>query len=462
VALPRGQTLGSEGIVLGEKRDKIIARLKQFVSRGIWQADTQAFPWLHRLLMRVARLVLLTVEALDREKISLRAYALTYISLLALVPVLAIVAAVFKGMGGMNILEEHLNSLVLENIVPQAQTSISDFIMDMVGNVNFGSLGVLGVLGTIFTVLAAVKRIEDSFNEIMYARRTRSAFSRFSTYWSILTLGPLLLFGSLSLQTVVLKNVYVQKVLEISILNSAMVKAMPIVMTCLLFWALYQFIPNTRVNPISAMIGGICMGLVWEAAKATYYVSLAGSFRFNTIYGTLAVLPVTLLWLYLTWTIVLLGAVMTYTHQHLDSLLQTKTLPRLSHQATETLACRALLLVSRRFHAGKEPLSSREIAGELSVPPQLLDPILAELERGGFLVEMAGEEGAFQPARSLDMVRLEAVVAYLRTNGDALPVADGENENPIDPLLAAGEEALLERVSGKTMLDLVVKYSRAT
>lgn len=425
-----------------------IAKTKRLLQEDLWTRDFSDEPWAKQQAYKHLRLLMSTGETIQRAQINEKAYGLTFISMLALIPGIAMVTAMFAGLGGRQLLDNTVRPLIMDNLVPSAGEQAYSYVENMVQNVNFGSLGVIGVLGVIYTVLNALKKIEMTFNDIMNSRRQRGKMEQFSRYWAMMTLGPILIGASVSIQGTVMGSEYVQDFLEVSIISNVVAFIVPIVMTCLAFTTLYWIMPSAHVSPLSAAYGGVIVGFIWEGAKRFYYAILSGSFQLNTIYGTLAVLPVTLTWIHITWIIVLIGAAVTYTHQNLRSLVEMRTKPDLCRKAREHLALFILYEVGRRFYVGEEPPTNQQIAEALRVSPNLIEESIAELEEGDFVrPTIDGDAEGYLPGQDMEHVRMGAVVKFLRERGD---------DEPTDSFLNASRD-LMSLINGAET-DFVAKF----
>lgn len=242
-----------------------------------------------------------------KDLVLIQATALAYKSLVSLVPVMAVAFYFFKAFGGLNSLVDYIRPLIADNLVPESADQVMDYAFKFVDNIQAGAIGGVGFLLLVLTAVSTLSTIEDTFNLIWGIKKPRSMGQRVTAYWSVLTIGPVLLAVSLVLsgQALVWLKGDSGEVSKVLVLASRLV---PYFASGLLLTTLYFFMPNTKVNFKDAAKAGAITGLVFEAAKVFYAQYAIKSVTNNPVYGSLAFLPVFLLWLYVVWVIVLLGA----------------------------------------------------------------------------------------------------------------------------------------------------------
>ena len=243
----------------------------------------------------------------------LRAAALTYTTVLSLVPFLAIAFAVLKGLGAQNALEP-----VLQRFAGDSEETISRIIA-YVNNTNVKSLGVIGLVMLIVTVISLMDSIDEAFNTVWGVRETRTLQRRFSDYMSVVIVGPILLLAATSMTSFLQSQWLLQWLIENTYLGDAILlsfRLLPYLSVWIAMVFLYVFIPNTRIKFGSAVIGGVIAGTAWELAQWGYFHFQVGVANYNAIYGTLSALPVFLVWIYTSWLIVLFGLEIVCAHQH--------------------------------------------------------------------------------------------------------------------------------------------------
>lgn len=345
------------------------------------------------------------------HKGSMRAAALTYTTVLSMVPFLAIAFSVLKGLGAQNALEP-----ILQQFAGDSEETIARIIA-YVNNTNMKSMGAIGLVMLIVTVISLMGSIEEAFNAVWGVRETRSFQRRFSDYLSVVIVGPILLIAATSMTSSLQSQWLLLWLIQNTYLGDAILmifRLLPYLSVWIAMIFLYVFIPNTRIRLSSAVTGGIIAGTAWELAQWGYFHFQVGVANYNAIYGTLAALPIFLVWIYTSWLIVLFGLEIVFAHQHRGHSLSGGSVLSLTATAREELAVALLVQVSIHFQKGGVPPTAQFLADELNVPLLPLEAVFDELEQLGYLVATSGNESGWLPARDPSEVKLSEFIGSLR------------------------------------------------
>lgn len=384
----------------------------------------------------------------------LRAAALTYTTVLSLVPFLAIAFSVLKGLGAQNALEP-----ILQRVAGDSEETISRLV-DYVNNTNVKSLGAIGLVLLILTVISLMGSIEEAFNAVWGVRETRSLQRRFSDYLSVVIVGPILLLAATSMTSSLQSQWILLWLIQNTYLGDAILllfRFLPYLSVWIAMVFLYIFIPNTRIRFASAVTGGVIAGTAWELAQWGYFHFQVGVANYNAIYGTLAAVPIFLVWIYTSWLIVLYGLEIVFAHQHRGHGISGSGAVRLTATAREQLAVALLVQVGLHFQQGGTPPTAQLLADELNVPLLPLETVFDDLERLGYLVETSGGESGWLPARDPSEVPVSGVIGALRGVSDlsittpVLQLADDVIRQGWD-----GSRACLEGVTVRDLLNKAV------
>jgi membrane protein len=414
--------------------------------------DPDAWSGMKGRLFGFFRTVYLIGDAFIIHQGALRAAALTYTTMLSLVPVLAIAFSVLKGFGVQNALEP-----VLQELAGDSEETISR-IISYVNNTNVKSLGVVGLLMLVVTVISLLGKIEEAFNAIWGVQENRSFQRRFSDYLSVVVVGPILLLAATSMNTSLQSQWLVKWLIEHTYLGETILmlfRMVPYLFIWLAMTFTYMFIPNTRVHFRSAVLGGILAGTAWQVVQWGYFHFQVGMANYNAIYGTLAALPIFLVWVYTSWLIVLLGLEVVYAHQNRASLTALGSVNR-SAITGDMLALSALLLICRNFHTDASPYAAQQLAEELGIPLPETGELLERLQMHHFLVKVGDDNPGWLPAHDPSTMTVDEVLIALRGK---LPGA-GDFAQPCKPVIdLLGRESGVrnELLKGVTMDDLVIK-----
>jgi membrane protein len=388
--------------------------------------------------------------ALRGDGVRLRAMALTYISLFAIVPALVVAFSVVQAFTGMDAVWRGIHGFLLDNLAVGARKSIEPYLDRFVRNAHATSAGVVGGALLVFSAVSLFGYVERAVNEIWTVRRPRPLAQRALIYWAGLTLGPFLLAGSLALGHAV------GTFLSGATVGQFLARAAAILLSCVLFSALYLFVPATRVRLYAAAAGGVLAGVAWELAKGLYTFAVARFFRYHAVYGSVAAIPIFLLWLYVSWTIALLGARVSFVVQHARVLLrghppegQGTPLGR------ELLASRAMLEVALAYRDGLTPPDPGEVALRIETFGEPVREILGVLRAKRLVLELAG--GGLVPARPLERITLADVRRAV--SGSPATVSGNSADALVAGILAAAEGAAAEALETCTYAELCARVA---
>lgn len=431
-------------------------RLRDFLATGMWQVDLASLPSWRRFLLRQLQLWVLAGREFVADRCLLHATALAFISLLTIVPLFALMFAVLKGFGVQN----HLQPLLLSHLAAGSEP-VADAIIGYINKTNVGQLGAVGLLFLVIAVLSLLSGVEKTFNTIWGVTETRSIARRFTSYFSVVTIGPVFVVAAISMTGSLESRTLMERLLDLALVGNLLIvllNVLPFVVMWLVLAGLYLFIPNTRVQPRAALLGGMFGGTLWQLSQWAYIDFQVGVARYNAIYGTLAALPIFMIWLYLAWAIVLLGLEVTFAVQNLRSVRQDLRGGRVSITGRTRVVLAILLHLARSFHQGTAPPTAEALAMELEIPPRLLLGILELLQRLELVTEVAAADGtiSYLPARDPETLTLADVLTRIATEGTNYVPPPRCPEaavvvSLVEQLAAAGGRSL----TGATLRDLV-------
>ncbi|HYS83078.1 MAG TPA: YihY/virulence factor BrkB family protein [Anaeromyxobacteraceae bacterium] len=390
------------------------------------------------------------VRAMRGESLRLRAMALTYLSLFAVVPALVVAFSVVRGFAGTDLLWRLIHEYLLDNLAVGARTSIEPYLDRFVRNAHATSAGLVGGALLLFSAVSLFDNVERAVNDIWSVRRYRPLAQRALLCWAGLTLGPILLAGSLALGHAVSTFVAGAPV------GQLLVRLAAALLSCSLFAAGYFFLPATRVRPGAAVLGGVVAGLAWELAKGLYTFAVARFFSYHAVYGSVAAVPIFLLWLFVSWTLVLFGARVAFVAQHARVILKGHA-P--AGQGTplgrELLAARVTLEIALAYRDGAPPPDSVDLALRIESFPDPVREIVAALRARSLILEVTG--GGLVPGRPLDQLSLAEIRAAV---AGEVPVA---RATPAEALLSAiltgAEGAAAEALANRSFAELCARVS---
>ena len=350
-----------------------------------------------RALRALPSAVRAALRVLEGENVRLRAMALTYISLFALVPALVVAFSVVQAFTGMERIAARVNEFLFENLAVGARATVEPYLNRFVQNAHLTSAGIVGGALLVWSARSLFTNVEGAVNQIWGIRRRRSLKEQAVIYWVGLTLGPLLLAAS------VMAGHAVREFLK-GTGAGFLATTVSAVLTCAAFAILYLIVPNTKVRARAAALGGLVAGVAWELAKWGYTFAVARIFKYQVVYGSIAAIPIFLMWMYLSWTILLFGARLSYVVQYASVLKQGAPHPG-SKIGREILAGRVMLAIARAFDdGGGDAPDGGELATKLALDADDAGEAIAALRQGGLVVAVA--DGGLVPARPLERITL--------------------------------------------------------
>ena len=419
-----------------------ISKIIQFLKIDVWRIRERNLSRLKSFLLRLLRILILSLRGVFEDKCQLRASALTFYSLLSLVPVVAVVFGITRGFG----LEAALKKLLLENLEGQEEivTRIIEFANNFLDSFTSSLVTGVGVGILLLSIIMVLSNIESSFNDIWGIRKGRNITRKISNYLSLILICPLLFVVSSTITVVITSQIeFVIKKIPLSeIITPAvgsMLKLLPYGVIWILFTFIYVFMPNTKVNFRSGALAGIIAGTIYQLFQWGYINFQIGVSKYNAIYGSFAALPLFLIWLQYSWLIVLFGAEISFAHQNVDTYEFERDCKKLSHSFKKLLSLRIVHFLVKHFSDQGKQWNERQISQELEIPILGVRQILYELVESGIISEVRTNkdgEVAYQPARETDMMTIKYVIDTLEHNGiDDIPVAQSQELKRISECL---------------------------
>ena len=433
-----------------------------------WRHEQQRTPW-----QGFAHFWIVTARGFVRNRCPVHATALAYASLLALVPMLAVVASISTsllrsdGDEAVSQLVERFVTIVTpvpeesDGGVLQAQgqellaarREMARRVHEFVGNVHSGTLGLTGSLALVVVAILMLARIEDTFNDIWGVTRGRSWFARIVQYWAAITLGPALLILALGLTTGP-HLLPAREWLESSPLLATLVfHLLPFALLIMAFALFYQLMPNTRVQWRAAILGGLVGGFLWQLNNVVSVLYVSRVVAQSKIYGSLGLVPVLMMGLYISWLILLFGSQVAYTIQNRQTYLEEQPVESVHQLGRELIALRLMTCVAQHFLRAAPPPGNAALATALGVPSQLTAQLLQPLVQGGLLLEVAGPETTYALARPPARITCHDVLFVLRTSQGQEPTTSA------DPDHAAVEDAFdrIQRAESKAADGITIE-----
>lgn len=408
-------------------------------------------------LARAAAVFVAIVRDIAFGNILLWATSLVYTTLLSIVPMLALTFSVSKSFGVHDQIEPTLKTF-LEPLGPKGD-EITTQIMGFINNMNAGVLGSLGLAFLLFTTISTILKIEASINAIWHVHTLRPLSQRVTAYITVLLLGPILMFSSLAMTAAVMSSRIVQNIMHAEPFGLLAVEAgrlLPYVLVIALFFIIYRFMPNIRVRFLPALFSALVAGIAWQSAGWAFARFVSNSGQYDAIYSGLAILIIFMIWLYVSWVVLLSGASVGFYLQHPEYLQASPgDEPRLSARHRDQLGLALMQAIAESYRDGGSAPRTADLAERFYTPAYAIDDLLHALKDGG-LVLRAGTDstpGGWIPARDLGNITLWQVLEAIHGAGDIHP-PEPPSTKGIETFLQA-QQRLEGMLSGTSFRDLV-------
>ncbi|WP_038002330.1 YihY/virulence factor BrkB family protein [Syntrophorhabdus aromaticivorans] len=397
----------------------MVSRLARFFTRDILTVRLKNLPYLQALCIRYLRVFILAARKFLRDNCALRASALTYYTLLSIVPVFAMAFGIAKGFGLQEAIERRILEMAEQASWPEEIVlRILTFSDSMLDNTKGGIIAGAGFVLLCWTVVNILGRVEGSFNHIWEIRKPRTLVRKFSDYIAIVVVTPVLLIISSSVAVVVTgkMGVILHHIKLLGILGPAIffaLRLLPYVTISVMLVLNYIVMPNTRVPLRSAIAAGIITGIIYQLVQVIYIKFQIGTVHYGAIYGSFAVLPLFVVWVQVSWMIVLLGAEIAVAHESHETYGFGLDFTTLSIKSKKLLVVKVFHLIAKRFSAGESAIGPRRIACTLEIPVHLVRRILNDLTSAGLVVETtktADHETAYQPGRTVENMTIWSIL----------------------------------------------------
>ncbi|HEV2319066.1 MAG TPA: YhjD/YihY/BrkB family envelope integrity protein [Verrucomicrobiae bacterium] len=385
-----------------------------------------------------------------------RASALSYTTLLALIPLLAVAISITSSLlrkEGEQEIYKAIDKFVSQVIPPAtvaappsaapanpaptatnavvsptaaanarvtAQKLVAQRIHEFIRNTRSGALGITGMAVLVFVAISMLNSIESTFNDIWGVRRARYWLVRVARFWMTITLGPLLIAVGLSLAESTHFQATSSLLQATPFIGRLLLQTCTLIFIWLVFTLLYRFVPNTKVQFSAALAGGIAGGSLWHLNNIFGFLYVSRVVSNSKIYGSLGLIPVFMAGLYLSWAILLFGAQIAYAFQNRKIYLQEKVIEIVGYRDREILALRLMTGIGSRFQNGDPPATLQELADDLEIPTKLAQQVLQRLLSAQLITEISAD-AAYAPSRPLDAISIHDVLRAMRRGAQELP-----------------------------------------
>ncbi len=405
-------------------------------------------------LLRILRYPYALVRDVMRGDLTLRAMSLVYTTLLSIVPLIALSFSVLKGLD----FHRQIEPLLINFLEPLGEKGpeLAKQIMLFVENVRGEVLGSIGLIVLLYTVISMIQKVEESFNFVWRVEQPRSLGRRFSEYLSVLVVGPALMVASLGLLATIDTNVGGMELSKYRMVDSTLsvLRTLgPYILVSGVFTFMYAFVPNTNVKLRAAAISGLSAGVAWATCGALFTSFVAGSPTRMLIYAGFAIVILALIWVYISWLVLLLGAQLAFYIQNPQYLRPGRGEIHLNSSLRERAALSIVYLIVHDYCTTEHRWSTHTLAEHLGLPSAAIGPIVAALERKGLLLLAEGD--TWVPARDPEVISLLDVYEAVRKADVGPRLGRIRDIAPAVDAARRAEQALHESLKGRSIKDLI-------
>lgn len=398
---------------------KKLNQIRQFIEVDLWRIRLKSLPKRKRYLFGFIRVWVIAIKEFIHDKCAEKASALTYFSMLSLVPVIAMMVAIANAFGVRELMERELAKYlsgqeeVLDQVLPYADKMLSGSSGGIVG---------FSIVFLIYTVIRLLMNIEAAFNDMWDIKQNRRWERKISDYVAVILLGPVLLIVASS-ATIFVKDTIQEFISNYEFLGQLksgiffLLKWLPYTILWFLLFGLYLIFPNTRVKFWPALFAGIVAGTLYQLNQQAF-ISLQFAFaRYDAIYGSIAFLPLFLIWLQISWLIVLFGAEICYGVQYIDQWEMNSEKLKISLTHRRKLMLLLLFRVVKSFEKGDGPYSLNDLASSVNIPRRYVVDICYELEKSKLITRVEADDVAYQPSFDINKMDMHTVLNKYESEG---------------------------------------------
>ncbi|AKJ63297.1 YhjD/YihY/BrkB family envelope integrity protein [Kiritimatiella glycovorans] len=425
-------------------------RLNEWRQIDIWEIESAALSGTRRRVLKAARVLVLAFKGFRSDQCPLQASALTFSTVMALVPLLAVLFTISNAFGG-TLATEKLIEFSAQ--MPEQFQRFIEKVIELARETSFAALGAVGALALLLVVIKMINRIEETFNVIWGVVTPRNFLRKCQNYITVLVVAPLLM--AVAVTCVSLIQVYLEKIAVLGPLVSIGLRLMPIAITTLAFISLYVFLPNTSVPLRSAALGGLVGAILWVLWQIVFIKFQVGVARYNAIYGTFALIPIFLFWLQISWMILLFGAELSFSSQHAGSYHRERIAARASVFTQLAVALMVMRELRDDFENRGIPLDSAGFARDHHLPARLVRKIVDTLRSAGYITGTADNPKAYTLLRDPRNIAVDELYQLLLNEGASMEQCGlGGLPESVDRALDAAREGFRQKLGEMKLSEL--------
>jgi membrane protein len=441
-----------------------LSAITSWLNTVIWETSLASMHKWQAWLVHMLRILIATARDIAEGLLTLRAMGLVYTTLLSIVPLLAVSFSVLKGFGVHNQVEPMLLNL-LQPLGEQG-VEITDKIIGFVDNVNVRVLGSLSLVFLFYTVISLLTKIEQALNNTWRIQKSRGLIQRITEYISVIMVGPVLIFSAIGLTASISTSTVANALASMEGYGTLIWIVSKITSFLLVAGAItfiYILVPNEKVKIKSAFTGAVVAALLWKLTGWVFSSFVAGSVKYSAIYSGFAVAIIFMIWLYISWLILLVGASVAFYHQHPERTSSRQQVLRLSARLREKIGLLVMLRVGQSFHQDSEKFTKQQLSKNLDIAAEALALVIRPLEKHGLLTESCDNSRVYLPGKSLERIKIREIWDAVRSAQEStyLNPDNVASDESVDGLLHNINESINNSLDNMSLLDLVESSNRS-
>ncbi|MBO7565907.1 MAG: YihY/virulence factor BrkB family protein [Bacteroidales bacterium] len=427
---------------------------KDFVVKDIWRADMDNMSTRKRSAFNILKILIIAVRGFVENGCAVRASALTYFTLLSSVPVVALAFALAKGFG----LETIVTDLIRDSFAANPETAdyLISFASSMLENAKGGLIAGIGVIMLLYSVFELLSHVEEAFNFMWNIKKNRPILRKVTDYMTIMVFSPILIITASSATFFVRTKLDEYFTDYLSPVLTVIINVLPYLLMAIVFTLVYLIMPNTKVNFKSALSAGVITGIVFQVWQWAYVAFQVGVSEYGAVYGSFAALPLFLVWLQVSWIIVLLGCEVAYSVQNVNNYSTELSAGNISPRLMKRVSMLLMTKIVKNFAESKPPKDATAWSEELKISQKLFLHVAQRLQDVGLLAELRNDGGGspiYIPAIDIANITVDTICSRIDSYGEdeSFPLQSISDMKQIDSLASEGEKAMKE-VMGKRLV----------
>ena len=427
---------------------------KDFVVKDIWRADMDNMSTRKRSVFNILKILIIAVRGFIENGCAVRASALTYFTLLSSVPVVALAFALAKGFG----LEDFVVNVIKDSFAANPETAeyLISFASSMLENAKGGLIAGIGVIMLLYSVFELLSHVEEAFNFMWNIKKNRPILRKVTDYMTIMVFSPILIITASSATFFVRTKLDEYFTDYLSPVLTVIINVLPYLLMAIVFTLVYLILPNTKVNFKSAVSAGVITGIVFQVWQWAYVAFQVGVSEYGAVYGSFAALPLFLVWLQVSWIIVLLGCEVAYSVQNVNNYSTELSAGNISPRLMKRVSILLMTKIVKNFAESKPPKDATTWSEELKISQKLFLHVAQRLQDVGLLAELRNDGGGspiYIPATDIANITVDTICSRIDSYGEdeSFPLQSISDMKQIDTLASEGEKAMKE-VMGKRLV----------